>query len=64
MDHDLFVSTKMPRLVSAMISPRAVEPGSRLMFVMRMMGMRAALSARTVPFDARPMDGAVSRPVR
>jgi hypothetical protein len=54
----------MPRFVSAMMSARGVSPGSRLMFVMRMIGMRAAFSARTVPFDLRPRDGAVSRPVR
>ncbi len=30
----------------------------------RMIGMRAAVSARTVPLEVRPMNGAVSRPVR
>src|SRR5713226_703706 len=62
MDHDRFVSIKIPSSVSASKSSNDHVPGSKLTFVIRIIGNRFQLSVRIVPEERfSPTRCAVSR---
>jgi hypothetical protein len=63
-DHERFVSMRIPSSVAATMPSSGSVPGTSPTFVIRTIGIRSKPSPRTAPPDGMPARAAESRPDR